>query len=70
MSTVLKLEYLAFCQGEEFPEDIELVLEEDFVINRRMYTKETLHIIQGLLLLSPEITPEYLLKALRTRHGK
>jgi hypothetical protein len=65
MTTALRIEYTFYSWHCDFPDAIEQALEDDYVMNRHFYTKQTLESIKLLLLIDPDISPDYLLETIK-----
>ena len=65
MTTALRIEYTFYSWHCDFSDATERALEDDFVMNRHFYTKQTLKNIQCLLLIDPDISPNSLLETIR-----
>lgn len=63
--TNLRIEYVEYSWKYDFPEEIELALENDYVKNNHLYDKNTLGCIAVILLISPDIGGSQLIKLVR-----
>lgn len=59
--TDLRLQYVNRTWGFSLPESIEQTLEDDYVINSRIYTDEMFNYIRTQCLIEPNIEPAQLL---------
>tara|TARA_R110001599_G_scaffold159052_1_gene346071 strand:- start:94188 stop:94418 length:231 start_codon:yes stop_codon:yes gene_type:complete len=58
----LKIEYYERTRHFSFPEKIETALEDDYVLNREIYTDYTFQILQLHMMLGQDMTPEEIIK--------
>jgi hypothetical protein len=65
MHHALRREYAYYSWEHEFPDEIEQVLEDDYVENKFMYSEITLTDVQMLLLLNPNASPQDVLVWIR-----
>ena len=65
MSHALRREYAYYSWHCEFPDEIEQVLEDDYVKHKFMYSDVTLIDVKALLVLDPEATPQDVLDWIR-----
>lgn len=61
-TTALKLQYAERTWDYNFSEELELALEEDYVVNPDIYTDETFELIRAMLVLAPDYDPKLILK--------
>tara|TARA_Y100000296_G_scaffold85723_1_gene122649 strand:+ start:467 stop:694 length:228 start_codon:yes stop_codon:yes gene_type:complete len=60
--TQLRIEYAERTSHFELPSEIELALENDYVLNREIYTDDILKMIQMSFLLHEMVTPEEMIE--------
>lgn len=65
--TQLLMEYVDLSWNFNFPEEIELIVERDFVENQHLYDINTIKRIATYLLISPEIDEGELLEIVRIK---
>lgn len=61
--TELRLQWFERTRDIDFPENIEQVLENDYVKNSDLYTSDAINILQMTYLIYKEITPQQMLNA-------
>ena len=62
--------YYELTKAFTYPDCIEEALEDDCVLNPHLYTESTILEINTILLISPDITPDYILKHIRSIHNR
>ena len=63
--TELRLEYAYYSWNYEFPPEVEDALENDFVMHRYLYGKETLERVKVLLLIYPDASAQEVMDTVR-----
>lgn len=61
--TELRLQYAELTWDIDFPENIEQVLEDDYVKNSDLYTSDAIKRLRMTYLICKEITPQQMLNA-------
>ena len=60
------IEYAVFSQDFDFPDEIEIALENDYADNQYLYDEEVLKAIKLSLLLCHDLSPQEVLERVRT----
>lgn len=64
-TTELRTDYAFFSWHYEFPPEIEVALENDYVANQHLYDVGILKRVATLLLIAPDISPQCVLSEVR-----
>lgn len=64
----LRIEYVEYSWEYDFPEEIELALENDYVKNHKLYDKSTLGRIMMYLLVCPDIDASQIVELARRKY--
>lgn len=67
MRTTLLLEYAELSRDFDFPDDLEIALENDYVINKQYYSVEVLKCVLAAQLLGP-MTPAEIVDSVKIWH--
>lgn len=64
--TDLRIEYVELSWNHDFPERIEIALENDYVANKHLYDQSAFSLVTTHLLIAPDASPESVLQIVRS----